>query len=556
MRGLGSPTVRGSFGALALGIALLAAPAGANVSLKNGNFFVGYTDAVAPGGLEMKVERVYNSKTDYRGLFGNGWGFEYGVFVTVRDDGAIVVHEYGGGADNVFAPAVPLRSLSDIEDQIMAAADKTGRFSSDSEREAYRKTLDEHHADEWTKLQAAGVLSAPHLPVGTTYQSRHFSLQSITRTEAGYVRRVDSGRTETYDLDGHLRMVSDANNNSVTFAFDDRGYLKSMTDNFGHAFLITVNDAGLITKLVDWRGKVATYGYRGTDLVRSTDTEGNTFRYAYDQRFNLLSIGYSDKTSMQIAYYGPDLKENVKRVVDRDGTITTYRYVYQGNTREDIFVKVTSPKFALISSSRYTYFFWHDTMGDEHTRRLVTTLDGDRTDTTYNDDGYPVIITSGDDTVKFAYDAQGRVTKRETATSTKLLTYQGTSTKVSQVVETAKGASTPSFVGNYQWDTRLNLVHVTDSTGDDIALTYDDVGRILTMNDKKSGAELTFTYNDRSKPVTITLTGTGTITVTYDANGEIKNVASPEGRKVALQVTASFQHLLDAIRPAGVDLSL
>src|SRR5262249_52147282 len=88
-----------SLAALALSVS-----AAANVSLKNGNFFVGYTDIVYPGGFEPKIERVYNSKTGFKGMFGFGWGNEYEVYVTVSADGSVVVHEYGGGAENRFNP--------------------------------------------------------------------------------------------------------------------------------------------------------------------------------------------------------------------------------------------------------------------------------------------------------------------------------------------------------------------------------------------------------------------------------------------------------------------
>src|SRR5437588_807155 len=84
-----------------LGIAL---PAFSNVSIRNGNYFIGYTDIVYPGGFEPKVERVYNSKSAFRGMFGWGWGNEFEVKLSVSADGGVVVHEFGGGADNRFNP--------------------------------------------------------------------------------------------------------------------------------------------------------------------------------------------------------------------------------------------------------------------------------------------------------------------------------------------------------------------------------------------------------------------------------------------------------------------
>src|SRR3954466_14321224 len=89
---------------LAVALAASAVAAQANVSIKNGNFFIGYTDIIYPGGFEPKIERVYNSKTIFKGMFGWGWGNEYEVFLTVSADGSVVVHEYGGGAENRFTP--------------------------------------------------------------------------------------------------------------------------------------------------------------------------------------------------------------------------------------------------------------------------------------------------------------------------------------------------------------------------------------------------------------------------------------------------------------------
>src|SRR3954470_24284986 len=90
-----------------IALALVFSPllASAEVSLKNGNFFKSYTDIVYPGGFDPKIERIYNSKTNYTGgMFGAGWGVEYEVYLTVSADGSVVVHEWGGGAENRFNP--------------------------------------------------------------------------------------------------------------------------------------------------------------------------------------------------------------------------------------------------------------------------------------------------------------------------------------------------------------------------------------------------------------------------------------------------------------------
>src|SRR3954470_5818444 len=97
----GIKVARGLGIAVALGLSVQAV---ANVSIKNGNFFVGYTDILYPGGFEPKIERVYNSKSPFKGMFGWGWGNEFEVRASVSADGSVVVHEYGGGAENRFNP--------------------------------------------------------------------------------------------------------------------------------------------------------------------------------------------------------------------------------------------------------------------------------------------------------------------------------------------------------------------------------------------------------------------------------------------------------------------
>src|SRR3954447_16505986 len=121
-----------------VGLLLLAAPALANVSVKNGNFFIGYTDIIYQGGFEPKIERVYNSKSPFKGMFGWGWGNEYEVRLTVSADGSVVVHEYGGGAENRFNPtAFKEADLNKAVDMISGVAQKVGLTGSASQMDAY-----------------------------------------------------------------------------------------------------------------------------------------------------------------------------------------------------------------------------------------------------------------------------------------------------------------------------------------------------------------------------------------------------------------------------------
>jgi hypothetical protein len=57
---------------------LMVSVAQAGVNLKNGNFYVSYTDIVVPGGgKKLEITRTYNSKATEVGWFGFGWGSLY-----------------------------------------------------------------------------------------------------------------------------------------------------------------------------------------------------------------------------------------------------------------------------------------------------------------------------------------------------------------------------------------------------------------------------------------------------------------------------------------------
>jgi CHAT domain-containing protein/tetratricopeptide (TPR) repeat protein len=95
------------------------------------------------------------------------------------------------------------------------------------------------------------------------------------------------------------------------------------------------------------------------------------------------------------------------------------------------------------------------------------------------------------------------------------------------------------------------LLRVTSSGRNEARLTYDGRGRIDTLFLSEAGGRrrvLNFVYNDSGKPTRITARGIGEISVAYKSDDvTIDTVYSPQGRKVALEVTTAFQQLLDLL---------
>ncbi|MBC7691392.1 MAG: hypothetical protein H7222_06445 [Methylotenera sp.] len=535
----------------------------ANVSLKNGNFFIGYTDIVYPGGFEPKIERVYNSKTPYNGMFGWGWGNEYEVYMSVSADGSVVVNEYGGGAQNRFNPvAFKENELNAAVDNIAQTAQKLGVAGSADQLDSYKKHLKSDATfrnEEWQKFKAQGKIQARVLPTGTQLQSNRFSYQYITKVVDGYVRSFDSGKLEKFSNDGRLVRISDKNNNFIDLTYGKEGKLSKIVDNFNRKIYFTFNTHGQVEKIQGENNKEASYKYNDMgELVFTKDTDSSVYTYKYgsDKRHNMVEIGYSDKTSMQLAYYGRDDHENVKSVKDRDGTRTEYTYEKasdKGHSKVAVAVKGSDGK--VVSSSKYEYYVKSKADGEEWTYKMLTNLDGDITETTYNECcGLPLLIKRGGEETAFEYDTRGHVTKKSTPTDVTELAYDAKVGKVTKVSRYSKGDKKQNNWSTFQYDEKGNLVFAKNSENKGVKLFYDTNGRIKSMVDQ-SKRRIDFKYNENSKPIEITDPALGSITVSYANSGEVKKVESTAGRKIAMQVTSAFQNLLDIIRPAGVSLS-
>ena len=288
-------------------ILLLPALGKANVSLKNGNFFMAYTDIVYPGGFDPKIERVYNSKTSFKGIFGFGWGTEYEVKLTVSADGSIVVHEYGGGAENRFTAAFNAQELDKAVEMISDAARKSGSIGSAGQLEEYKKKLKtnaNYRNEQWEEFVERKKLERRVLPNGAQLHSVRYTYQYITKVAGGYVRTFDSGKIEKFNDAGKLVRISDKNNNFIELSYGKDGHLQKLVDNFNRKIFFVFNNQGLLEKLTGEGGKMATYGYNQIgQLTRSQDVDGNVYTYKYDKRHNMIEIGYQDKTTLAMTYY-------------------------------------------------------------------------------------------------------------------------------------------------------------------------------------------------------------------------------------------------------------
>jgi YD repeat-containing protein len=544
----------------------------ADVSLRNGNFYVSFRDISYPGGSEPKFERIYNSQTNYTGMFGGGWGNEYETRLQQDPDGSLLVSEYGGGADNRFVSKNFKNENVDASvNRLVEVAKKSGMLASQAQVQEYQKRLKSDYdfrARQYSIFVNKGTL--PKVPVqeGSQFLSTKYLYQYITKVKGGYVRVKEGGDIQKFNEAGRLVQIMDRNKNFINFEYDKNGRMIQLIDNQNRKMVLTYNQQNLVDKIVGESGKYAMFKYSPDGLLaysRDDVGEENSFAYTKDVLKNLSEIGYlktkdakGKPQRMQIAYYGRDKDWAVKSVVNRDGSSNEYEYFkdqkdpyYQG-----VRVLNKDSEGNKLSDSRYDYYSKIRATGEVFTSRMVSDVDGDKTETVYDEKlGFPVKIVNGTKVTTIEYDSKGRITRKVTPIETTELVYDPAVGKPTKVVRKMKSGTL--LVSEFAWDkTTGNLVLAKNNEGKEVRLVHDQQGRIRILTDK-TGRKLTITYNENSKPVEIKDSKLGSVKFGYKNSGEMEPIPTANGgANVALEIMGVLGDLTDIMAPSGVSMSI
>ncbi|HLE11245.1 MAG TPA: DUF6531 domain-containing protein [Bacteriovoracaceae bacterium] len=534
---------------------LVSASTLAGVNLKNGNFYISYTDIKVPGGgHDLEITRTYNSKSADKGWFGVGWGSDYETFLNVGPDGSIVIYENGSGAQTRFTSKESI-NVEDAAKKIVDAMRKTSELSENVAQDLMKK-LKGDEVLRRTYAQKYKVKS--EFADGTILYSNVRGIQTVKKHADGFVRSYSDGRSENFNLSGKLIKVSDKNGYSVTLNYNKGNTLESIKDSQGKQLFFEWYPDSKVKNIWSAGDKKTVYKYDGDNLVESLDVEDNVYKYQYDSNHNMTKITYSNLSTLEIAY---DRKmQFVSEITTRTGEKTKYSYGSNPqNPQLHYWTEVSKVgkdgKIENDSTNKYEYEMKVRPDGSQYTYRIVTGQPGFETETIYSECcSLPLKITRGKHVTNFEYNDKGLLVKKS---STKgefvALTYHETFNKITRVVNNDGWT-------NFEYDKNGNLYKAENGAGKAVLLIYDSQGRITKMVDheKSTGKKrsLSFIYNALGKPVEISMDNVGKINVVYDNYGEIKKVEPQSGHKMALEVTQAFQSLLSIVKPAGVNLNM
>ena len=525
----------------------------AGVNLKNGNFYISYSDIV---GFDLK--RTYNSKSTSVGWYGFGWGTVYETKLVPSADGCVVIHEYGAGGKTRFCPknSVDADAAAKKIVEVMRKKNKLPASSVKPLLKRLKNNAELRHA------YAQNFNVKTKIAAGSELYSNQRGIQKVVVQKTGYKRISNDGKEEHFDKAGNLTKVKTKGNYSVELVYD-KNQLKSIKDSKGaQVYFDWYSNGKRIKHLWTTGEKKATFKYDGENLVYSKDIQGNEYEYRYDTNHNMVRVVYnpSRKKGEPEDFMKMDYEDKtffVSEIKDRNGDVTKYKYGSNPKKVNDHYwTEVTKTGFnGKPVTNKYEYEIKTKPDGARYTYRIATKINGIKTETIYSECcGLPLKIARGKHVTNFEYNDDGLLTKK---TSTKgdfvQIEYDKKHKKIKKVTN-AKGWT------KFAYNDQGNLERAVNSAGKAVLLIYNSKEKISKMVDKdkktKKVRTLSFEYNALDKPEVIKMDKVGQIRVTYDNYGDIKRVESKAGHKMAMQVTQAFQNLLAIVKPAGVNLNM
>lgn len=581
----------------------------AGVNLGNGDLVVRDTDLkINAPGVATRSDRFYNGLSSRVGGFGGKWsiaggqdvGLEVGSTSVVfrgpsgfratftgsgsswtspawfrgklykNGDGTWIVRSQGSRVQMKFTStgflmwhwdknAVGLSYKYNADNTVASVTDAAGRVTTyeyvnrrvskmtDSAGRVYSYTYDYY-----------GQLVSSATPDGAVTKYTYDSSRRLTRITTARGVTLDFG----YDSSGRVTRVTrytDFNGGgsaqSTTFAYPS-ATTTTQTDPNGHTWTYTKDSSGRVTKVVDPLGRSRSQSWTaGSAVQNTTDGGGQITNYAYDSQNNPIQVKMpSGATSSAVYATGGSCGGTTTEDQDQPICITddaqnkqTMNYDKEGNllSREDL-GGASGTTGAKVS---FTY-----------QRRAGASTGAD----CGGKPGQRCTATNGNSTIRYAYDADGNLTKITPPSPLGARTYEYDS--LGRLIASTNGrgqrvtyqydaqdrllATTIPATGNLpartlyksydadgnesfndsviSWDAQNRQSYIKDPAGNEFSTWFDAAGNMMGVSG--GGEDYRYTYNAANELTTAGLTGAscsqdttgqaGCVKFTYDSNGK------------------------------------
>lgn len=527
------------------------------INLQNGNYTITFSDMIVPTKAgDIEFSRIYNSGSSHKGMFGYGFGSRFEHKVIQNPDGSVVLENFGSGATQVFTNSdYKDTQIANVVNQIILKLPGTER----SDKTKSELISNYQHRQ---RLAAKFNISAAPVPDGTKFNSFDVGQEWLTKTADGWELERHDGSRLFFNKEGFVLKERLKGNNEINYTYNDKKRLEKVSDGEGKQLLSFTYDTDGYVSQVRFPDKalVSEYKYKFHLLTQTKDAANNIYQYSYDKRDNLNKILTADGKTEEMEY-DARFRDRVASFKSVDDILTKYNFVpLNQEDPEKYFTLDISKTFVgsrapastpakPFQTSKYTFHFKTYSDGRKYLDWHEMSQYGETTRTEYGDPfGLPVSIAKGDKKSTFEYYSNGLLKKKIMPTGEIIeLTYNDKFRKVSKVVR-----GTQAY--QYEYDNLGNLKNAIDiNSKENVQLEYDSKQRIAKMS-SSSKSTLIFEYKENEKPSKITVVGKGSLEPVYDAQGNIIDMKSSNGRKLTIEAQDTFNTLLRIVKPAGVTL--
>ncbi len=526
------------------------------IDTKNANYTKTFVDIALPGaGLPLLVERTYNSRSLYNGMFGYGWCSNLETRLEVMPDNTLMVVECGGGAEISYVSKSAKGNRSLMIKKIMAEVKKkkglSRKYIKQVERDLKKSALLQSELIRAFRLKGKAQS-------GGVYQALGRQNDTIQFTGNQYKRFLPNGQMQFFDKKGLFIKEMDKSGNWIKIQ-RKKGFIVKVMDNKGRSLQFKRKKG--ILRINGPNKTRAQYTISNDNLVKVLNSKNEKFQYFYDNYHNLTKTRYPDNTYEALTYNTD--RDWVVSFQDRRGCREKYKYVTNRRNKDHYWtdVKKTCGK-RVTNVSRYEFWNKKKKDGSKYLYRAKQEVNGQIADITYDmKTGSPLSVTRNRITVRYAYHANGFLKSRsEPGRKVLFSQYNNKCKKPTQVVvQYIQGKRVSRQVRTaISYDPKkCHLVMAKqNNTGRWVSVKRDHRGRISEMRDQ-SKKRIIVAYNEKySKPKKITRPGVGSIQVFYDQNGQVDTSKTRTNPTVAAQVASVFNGFLEIISPVASDITI
>ena len=306
----------------------------------------------------------------------------------------------------------------------------------------------------------------------------------------------------TSSANGLLLSVTDAYNDTRTYAYDALGHRTQSVDAMGDTETFAYDANGNLLSATDAAGDKWTATYAANSLATVTDPNGNVYTFAYDASGNLLSVTNPLSGGLTATR---SAAEQIASLTNALGAATTYQYGSDGMLS------------AFVDALGGNWAYQYDSAARVQSR---TDPAGATLAATYNVGLHPATVANGSTQLTYSFsgsvrDPLGRLVQYTDSFGNQVSYTYNSAGLLAGI--TLPGAKTVT----YQYDQANRLAQVADWQGDTAVYSYDAAGWPLSVN----------------------VTG-GPVTIyQYDAAHRLRAVVStgPDGTPIA-----GYRYTLDA----------